>query len=121
MIDKMPDTAIDLLKHAAPVLAGTAVSMFFMKSAWPRRIAQGVIGVPFSIYIAPFVDRMFDSITLPFVGVVPITESEAGVITAVFGLSLVAYAYEVMAQLQIGAVVREWVRKKLGLKEHGKD
>lgn len=119
MIDKLPDSAADLVKHVAPVLVGTAVSMFFMRVAWPRRILQGFVGVPFSIYMAPFVDRVLSSMMLPHG--FDISSSEAGVVTAVFGMTLVAYIYEVIQQLQIGPILREFISSRLGVKGDKKD
>ena len=114
-MEKIPDAYCDLVKHIAPVLAGTAVSMFFMRTEWPRRIAQGVIGVPFSLYMAPFVDRVLSGFMMPYD--LYISPSEAGVVTAVFGLTIVSYLYEVLQQLQIGPILRDFIKNKLGVKD----
>lgn len=115
MIDKVPDSTVDFIKHVSPVLAGTAVSMLFMRSEWPRRIAQGCVGVPFSIYMAPFVDRVLSGLMAPYG--LDISPSESGVITAVFGLTIVSYLYEVFEQLQIVPILRDWIKAKLGVKD----
>ena len=96
-------------KHLGPILAGTAVSMLFVRGNWKKKLIQGGVGVPFAMYIAPMVDRAFDRL-----GWIDITASEAGVIAAVFGLTVVAYVHEVMQQLQLGQLLREWMKRKIG-------
>lgn len=111
MLEKMPDGWRDVLGQLLPVLAGTAVSMFFLNGAWKRRLVQGLIGVPFGFYMAPFASRLMASWDWP------ITDSEAGALAGAFGIAFVSYVHEVMQQLQLGTVLREAIAARLGGKK----
>lgn len=116
MLDKLPEGWREMVSHVGPVVAGTAVSVFFLNGEWKRRLAQAAAAVPFSMYMAPTVYRVLHSIWPTYV-----TESDAGVLTACFGLALVAFVFEVLKQLQFGPILNEWFRKVLGLKPNAKN
>lgn len=109
MIDDMPQGGKEVMVQLGPVLVGTAVQMLFVKGAWKRRLTQGVVGVPFSFYMAPFVERVISRYGWH------VTSAEAGVLTAVFGLALVSYIFEVWQQLSLGTMIRDWIANKLGV------
>lgn len=102
----------EILNKIGPAMVGTAVSMFFMGGEWKKRLAQGAIGVPFAMYLAPSVDAVLDVFELTR----GIDSLGAGVITGVFGIAVVSYCFEVLRQLQLGPILREWIKNKLGIK-----
>lgn len=111
MLEKMPDGWRELLGQLLPVLAGTAVSMFFFKGAWKRRLVQAFLGVPFGVLMAPLAARIMAKTPLP------ITDAEAGALAGAFGIAFVSYVHEVLQQLQLGTVLREAIAARLGGKK----
>lgn len=99
------------LEQLGPAAVGTAVSMLVTEGRWKKRLAQGVVSVPFSMYMAPSVYAFAQRGDWGQ----SITPSGAGVLTAVFGLAAVSYVFELWKQLQLGPMLREWVAKRLGV------
>lgn len=110
--DKPPYLFYDILPKLGPAMVGAATSMLFMGGEWKKRVAQGVIGVPFAMYLAPSVDAVLDGFELTR----GIDSLGAGVLTGVFGIAIVSYCFEVFRQLQLGPILREWIKSKLGVK-----
>lgn len=112
MAQLSPEDLKQFLEQLGPAAVGTAVSMFVTEGRWKKRLVQGIVGVPFSMYMAPsvyaFVQRWEWGQS--------ITPSGAGVLTAVFGLAAVSYVFELWKQLQLGPMLREWISKRLGVK-----
>ena len=100
------------LEQLGPAAIGTAVSMVVTEGRWKKRLVQGAVGVPFSMYMAPSVYAFAQRWDWGQ----SITPSGAGVLTAVFGLAAVSYVFELWKQLQLGPMLREWISKRLGVK-----
>lgn len=107
-----PEEVKQFLEQLGPAAVGTAVSMFVTEGRWKKRLAQGVVGVPFSMYLAPSVYALVQRWDWGKA----ITPSGAGVLTAVFGLAMVSYVFELWKQLHIGPMLREWFANRLGVK-----
>lgn len=107
-----PEDIKQFLEQLGPAAIGTAVSMLFTEGRWKKRLAQGIIGVPFSMYLAPSVFALMQR----WEWGKAVNETGAGVLTAVFGLAVVSYVFELWKQLQLGPMLREWVAKRLGVK-----
>ena len=107
-----PEDVKQFLEQLGPAAIGTAVSMLFTEGKWKKRLVQGIVGVPFSMYMAPTVFAA----TQRWEWGKAVTPSGAGVLTAVFGLAAVSYVFELWKQLQLGHMLREWVAKRLGVK-----
>lgn len=106
-----PEDVKQFLEQLGPAAIGTAVSMLFSEGRWKKRFVQGVVGVPFSMYMAPSVYSLLQKGEWTQ----HITEYSAGVLTAVFGLAAVSYIFELWKQLQLGPMLREWIAKRLGV------
>lgn len=106
-----PEDVKQFLEQLGPAAIGTAVSMLFSEGRWKKRFVQGVVGVPFSMYMAPSVYSLLQKGEWTQ----HITEYSAGVLTAVFGLAAVSYTFELWKQLQLGPMLREWIAKRLGV------
>lgn len=106
-----PEDVKQFLEQLGPAAIGTAVSMLFSEGRWKKRFVQGVVGVPFSMYMAPSVYSLLQKGEWTQ----HITEYSAGVLTAVFGLAAVSYVFELWKQLQLGPMLREWIAKRLGV------
>lgn len=106
-----PEDVKQFLEQLGPAAIGTAVSMLFTEGRWKKRLVQGIVGVPFSMYMAPTVFAA----TQRWEWGKAVTESGAGVLTAVFGLAAVSYVFELWKQLQLGPMLREWIAKRLGV------
>lgn len=117
MVENLPPIAKEVFERLGPAIVGTAVSMFFTQGEWKRRLAKGAIGVPFSFYLAPSVDAILDVFPLT----AGIDQLGAGVLTAVFGLALVEYIFELSRQLNLGPIIREWIKEKFGVNGEKKD
>ena len=107
-----PEDVKQFLEQLGPAAVGTAASMLFTVGRWKKRLVQGLIGVPFSMYTAPTVY----AISQRWEWGQAVTPSGAGVLTAVFGLAVVSYVFELWKQMQLGPMLREWVAKRLGVK-----
>ena len=107
-----PEDVKQFLEQLGPAAVGTLVSMFVTEGRWKKRLVQGVVGVPFSMYMAPTVYAA----TQRWEWGQAISPSGAGVLTAVFGLAAVSYVFELWKQLQLGPMLREWIAKRLGVK-----
>ena len=107
-----PEDVKQFLEQLGPAAVGTAASMLFTEGRWKKRLVQGLIGVPFSMYTAPTVY----AISQRWEWGQAVTPSGAGVLTAVFGLAVVSYVFELWKQMQLGPMLREWVAKRLGVK-----
>lgn len=112
--DKPPFMFYEILPKLGAAMAGAAVSMLFMGGEWKKRIAQGCVGVPFAMYLAPSVDAVLDGFELTR----GIDSLGAGVLTGVFGIAVVSYCFEVLRQLQLGLILREWIRSKFAVKDY---
>lgn len=106
-----PEDVKQFLEQLGPAAIGTAVSMLFSEGRWKKRFVQGVVGVPFSMYLAPSVHSLLQKGEWTQ----NVTASGAGVLTAVFGLAAVSYVFELWKQLQLGPMLREWIAKRLGV------
>ena len=106
-----PEDVKQFLEQLGPAAVGTLVSMFVTEGRWKKRLVQGVVGVPFSMYMAPTVYAA----TQRWEWGQAISPSGAGVLTAVFGLAAVSYVFELWKQLQLGPMLREWIAKRLGV------
>lgn len=106
-----PEDVKQFLEQLGPAAIGTAVSMLFTDGRWKKRLAQGVVGVPFSMYMAPTVY----AISQRWGWGEAVTSEGAGVLTAVFGLAIVSYVFEMWKQLHLGPMLREWLAKRLGV------
>lgn len=106
-----PEDVKQFLEQLGPAAIGTAVSMLVTEGRWKKRLAQGVVGVPFSMYLAPSVYALLQR----WEWGQAVTPSGAGVLTAVFGLAAVSYVFELWKQMQLGPMLREWIAKRLGV------
>ena len=111
MIDPSPESLKEIVHALGPAIVGTAASMLFTEGTWKKRLAQGAVGVPFSMYMAPSVGTMLSRWDFTS----GIDSFGVGVLTAVFGLAAVSYTFELWKQLQLGPMLREWVAKRLGV------
>lgn len=91
------------MEQLGPAAIGTAASMLFTEGRWKKRLVQGIVGVPFSMYMAPSV------YTLLQLGdwTRHISEPSSGVLTAVFGLAAVSYVFELWKQMNLGPILRD--------------
>lgn len=106
-----PEDLKQFLEQLGPAAIGTAVSMFVTEGRWKKRLVQGIVGVPFSMYMAPSVYAILQRWEWGR----SVTSEGAGVLTAVFGLAIVSYVFEMWKQLQLGPMLREWIAKRLGV------
>ena len=106
-----PEDVKQSLEQLGPAAIGTAVSMLFTEGRWKKRLVQGAVGVPFSMYMAPSVYAFAQRWDWGQA----VTPSGAGVLTAVFGLAAVSYTFELWKQMQLGPMLREWIAKRLGV------
>ena len=106
-----PEDVKQFLEQLGPAAIGTAVSMLVTEGRWKKRLAQGVVGIPFSMCMAPSVHALMQRGEWTQ----HVTPSAAGVLTAVFGLAAVSYMFELWEQMQLGPMLREWVAKRLGV------
>lgn len=110
MSEILPEGWRELVEQAGPAIVGTAVSMFFTRGAFGKRLVQCAVGVPFAMYMAPSVAGQLERWGW---GVGP---EGAGVLTGVFGLALVSYVFELSRALNLGPMIREWIAARLGVK-----
>lgn len=106
-----PEDVKQFFEQLGPAAIGTAASMLFTEGRWKKRLVQGVVGVPFSMYMAPSVYALLQRGEWTR----HISEPSSGVLTAVFGLAAVSYVFELWKQLQLGPMLREWIAKRLGV------
>jgi hypothetical protein len=106
-----PDNIREIAEQFGPAAVGTAASMLFTDGSWKKRLVQGAVGIPFSIYMAPSVGTMLARFGWPL-------EPEAvGALTACFGLAAVSYVFELWKQMHLGPLLRRWIAKWLGVKD----
>lgn len=110
-----PEDVKQFMEQLGPAAIGTAVSMLVTEGRWKKRLAQGVVGVPFSMYMAPSVH----AIVQRWDWGQAVTPSTAGVLTAVFGLAGVSYVFELWKQMHLGPMLRERVARWLGVTDPG--
>ena len=109
MPNPSPEDVKQALEQLGPAVIGTAVSMLFTDGSWKKRLFQGAVGVPFSLYMAPSVGAHLSRFGWEM-------QPEAvGVLTGVFGITCVSYVFELWKQLQIGPMLREWLAKRMGV------
>lgn len=101
--------------NIGPALVGTAAYMLMTDGTWKKRLAQGVVGVPLSIYLAPSVGAWFERTGHP------ILPEAAGALTAVFGIAAISYVFEVWKHLHVGPLLRQWIIKRLGVEDKQND
>jgi hypothetical protein len=99
----MNDIPPEFLK-AVPGAAGSFVSMLFLRDSWPRRIALFLAGAVLAYYGTPW--------AVAFVGLDP---GFAGFLLGLFGMAVIARMFESWEELEFTSIVRDWVRKVLGL------
>lgn len=110
-----PEDVKQFMEQLGPAAIGTAVSMLVTEGRWKKRLAQGVVGIPFSMYLAPSVYALMQR----WEWGQAVTPSGAGVLTAVFGLAAVSYVFELWKQLHLGPMLRERVARWLGVTDPG--
>lgn len=109
MFEQPPEGLREVVAQIGPAAVGTAASMLFTEGKLMKRLTQGLVGVPFSMYLAPSVGKLLDARGWAL-------EPEAvGVLTAVFGIAIVSYVFELWRYMQIGPLLQEWLAKKLGV------
>ncbi len=99
----MNDIPPEILK-AVPGAAGSFISMLFLNDTWPRRIALFAAGGVLAYFGTPWASA--------FVGLDP---GFAGFLLGLFGMAVIARMFEAWGELELTAIVRDWIRKVLGL------
>lgn len=101
--DQLSD--ISIAKLAAGV-AGALTSTRFLKGTWPEKLTMAAGGAAFSYFAATPLSTWLNT---------PRNEGLVGYLVGLFGMALVAKAYEVIQMLdskQIAADLRKWVSRK---------
>jgi len=99
----MNDIPPEILK-GLPGAAGSFVSMLFLNETWPRRIGLFVAGALLAYYGTP--------------GAVKWTGLDtgfAGFLLGLFGMAVVAKAFDWWTTFNLGGLILEWLRKVTGL------
>ena len=97
------------LWKALPGIFGSAVAMlFYREESWPRRIGMFLGGAVFARYGGPTASSM-TGLDLSF----------SGLLVGLFGMAIIASAFETWRGQHFGAVLSEWIRAKLGLPPKG--
>lgn len=92
------------LAKAVPGVAGSLVSMLFIKDTWPRRVAMFCAGSALSIFGSAWVTK-FSGLDAGF----------SGFILGLFGMAIVAKFFQTWETFELSVILRDWVRKLLGL------
>lgn len=92
------------IMKAAPGAAGSFVSMLFMKADWKRRIALFLAGAALAFYGTPWVSAN-----------VIRDAGFAGFLLGCFGMAIVARLWEAWDGLELTSILRDAIRKLLGL------
>lgn len=92
------------ITKAVPGIAGSLVSMLFIKDVWPRRVAMFAAGAALSIFGTPWASRV-TGLDIGF----------AGFVLGLFGMAIVAKLFQFWEKFELGAILVEWARKVLGL------
>jgi hypothetical protein len=96
---------ISIAKLVAGV-AGALTSTRFLKGTWPEKLTMAAGGAAFSYFAATPLSAWLDT---------PRNEGLVGYLVGLFGMALVAKAYEVIQAMdskQIAAGLRKWAARK---------
>lgn len=104
----MPNDKLHELEKLLPGLIGSAGALLWIKGTWPRRIAMVGLGSAASYYGAQHVSALFG-----------MGEGLAGFLVGLFGMSVVDSLFKTWQELGLTEIVREFLRKWLGLQSKG--
>ena len=99
-INDVPPEAVKL----APGAAGALAAMLWLKDTWPRRLCMFLAGAAMS--------RIGSSDVAHLVG---LSEGFAGFLLGLFGMAVASKTFETWQALDIGGILRDWIRKIAGL------
>jgi hypothetical protein len=96
------------LQKLLPGAIGSLGALLWIKGTWPRRIAMVALGSSASFYGAPHIAGMFG-----------MGEGLAGFLLGLFGMSVVDSIFKTWQELGLTAILREFIRTRLGLSPKG--
>jgi hypothetical protein len=91
-----------------PGVAGALVSMIFIREHWLRRLAMFAAGAALAIYGTPWAARVSN-----------LDPGFAGFLLGMFGMALVAKVFDAWSDLELTIILRDALRKVLGLPPKG--
>jgi len=89
---------------AFPGVVGSLAALLWIKDTWPRKAAMFVAGAAMSRYGAEWVAKL-----------VGMNEGFAGFLLGMFGMAIAAKLFETWQGLELGLILRDWLRKMAGL------
>lgn len=99
-----PESIPPEVQKLLPGALGSAGALLWLKGTWLRRVAMVALGSAASYYGAPHVASMFG-----------MADSLAGFLVGLFGMSVVDSIFKTWADLGLSAMLREFLRARLGL------
>ena len=104
----MPNDKFQEIEKLLPGAIGSLGAMLWIKGTWPRRNAMVGLGSAASFYGAPHVASMTG-----------MGDSLAGFLVGLFSMSVVDSLFKTWQELGLTEIVREFLRKWLGLQSKG--
>lgn len=99
------DVDPNYIKHAAgPV--GAATALLWIKDTWPRKLVMMLGGAALSLYAAPDVAAWSG-----------LQQGLAGFLLGLFGMAGVAKVFSTWEALDLGALLKKFIAKRLGVPE----
>ncbi len=89
---------------AAPGAVGSLAAMLWLKDSWPRRMSMFVAGAALSRFGTEDVSR-----------IVGLSPGFTGFLLGLFGMAVTAKTFETWQALELGSILRDWLRKMAGL------
>lgn len=92
------------LEKLIPGTIGSIASLLWIKATWPRKLAMLLLGIAASHYVAPVVSQRL--------GLDP---NISAFLIGLFGMSIVDGIFRAWETLNLGEILRDAIRQKLGL------
>ena len=84
--------------------AGSLFALLWLKGTWPRKVAMFIGGWALSFYGAPGVATWLG-----------FSEGFAGFLLGLFGMAIVDKMFEAWDVMDLGTILKDWLRKRLGV------
>ena len=98
-----PDLPPDMGRHLAGP-AGSLVALMWMEGTWPRKIAMFIAGWVFSFYGAEYLSEWLG-----------FNQGFSGFLLGLFGMAVVDKLFTSWKEFQVGEILSQWLKKKLGV------
>ena len=98
-----PDLPPDLARLLAGP-AGSLVALLWIEGTWPRKIAMFAAGWVLSYYGSEHLATWLG-----------FNEGFSGFLLGLFGMSIVDKVFTAWKELEVGSIISDWLKKKLGV------